>query len=187
MMRTIRPWEIFSKLKFNTEARLIIPNVKGSESETVMSLETLLLITVARIVDAKTILEIGTSMGYTSLHLAMNTHTSIVTVDRDIKPCVFQGTIWAKKIARAQKDIFDVTSLGDFDMAFCDINYTAETVIKATEIASNAQPKVIAWHDYGHVELPHVKIFLDQYADGCDRMIHVEDSSLCFWFRDGFQ
>ena len=183
MIRTIRPWQIFSKLGNDNEVVLHIPTLPGRETQSVMCLETELLIAVARIVKAQVILELGTSMGYTAMHLARNTTANVVTVDKERKPCIFDGTECAKYIARSDSDIFDFdTSIG-FDMVFADINYTRETVARSTEIAFGCNPKVIAWHDYKCPSMPWVADHLDYLALEHD-FIHVEDSSLLFWFKE---
>jgi len=183
MIQPVRPWQIFSKLGFNNQVRLVIPTLPGRETESVMSLETELLIAVARIVRAKTILEIGTSMGYTSLHLAMNTWASIITVDKEHKPCAFEQTKWESRIKRVDSDIFDLNFSDPTDMVFCDVNYSAETVVRATSIAFGCDPKVVAWHDYSHPEVLAPKPILDALSESRD-LIHVEDSSLVFWFKE---
>jgi hypothetical protein len=185
MIRTVRPWQIFSQLGLNNHVRLVIPTLPGRETESVMSLETELLIAVARIVKAEIILELGTSMGYTSLHLAMNTPSHIVTVDRESKPCVFERTPWERSITRVEVDIFDIDPPETVDMVFADINYTAETIARATTVAFDCEPKVVAWHDYSHPELPHVKPFLDELSER-KNLVHVGDSSLVFWFKEPF-
>ncbi|HSC57287.1 MAG TPA: hypothetical protein VLC51_08780 [Nitrospira sp.] len=183
MIRTVRPWQIFSKLGFNNQVRLVIPTLPGRETESVMSLETELLIAAARIVGARSILELGTSMGYTSLHLAMNTDAAITTVDRERKPCAFDQTTWESRIVRIDSDIFDLDFTEPTDMVFCDVNYTPDTVMRATVVAFACDPRVVAWHDYSHPEVLAPKPILDALSESRD-LIHVEDSSLVFWFKE---
>lgn len=175
-MRHIRPWELFAHLGYDREVVFRIPRHKGTESETVMSLETLLLVAAARIVDARTILEFGTCLGYNAMHLTLNTLATVHTVDRERRAHVQeQGIIF---------DVADIFTFGprEADMVFCDINYTPETVARCTELAFAADAKVIAWHDYGHPQLPHVAPYLDSIGKD---LIHVEDSWMVFWFREG--
>ena len=185
MMHHVRPWEIFKKIEGKEhDVLLTIPSVRGTESLTIMSIETILLVAMARIVDAKKILEIGTSMGHTSLHLAMNTDADIWTIDMLRKPCVFEGTVWERKIRRITEDVLDVRSF-DVDMVFCDCNYSKELTMGSTEFAFECQPKVVAWHDYGNEkDAPHQKETLDRVAEYQD-IYHIEDTWLCCWFREG--
>lgn len=178
MIRNIRPYQIFQHLEDN-RAELIIPTVRGTESLTIMAVETLLLIAVARIVKAETILELGTGMGYTAMHLAMNTKATIITVDKDRKPTMFDGT---------KREIFQVIS--DFanyppnprDMVFCDCDINLELCRHISWLAFECNPKVVVWHDYGKgtdqtKHLDNLERSLDLYR--------VEDTSLCLWFADG--
>lgn len=185
-MKHIRPWQLFEKLDSNREVSYTIPSVRGRVSETISSLETLLLIASARIVKAKAMLEFGTCLGYNALHLARNLDIDIDTIDRERKPHVFDDTPQMWRIFPAQIDIFELgVGPSHYDMVFCDINYTVETLARCTELALRADPKMIGWHDYGHPELPHVKPFLDAVSEHYD-LVHVEDSSLVLWFKEPF-
>lgn len=185
MMHHVRPWQIFAQLGSDRDAHLTIPTARGRESQTIMALETLLLISVARVIQAKTILEIGTSHGYTALHLAMNTMAEITTVDRETQPRAYDFTSHAARITAIQADIFDLRFDQKFDMVFTDINYTGDTTTRAMQIAQSVQPQVIVTHDYDHPDLPHVKPILDKMGENpFNYMLHVEDSWLCFRFRD---
>lgn len=184
MIRTIRPWQLFVHLNGNRDILYRIPSHKGQESMTIMSLETLALISVVRITGAKTILELGTGLGYNALNLSRNTDARIVTVDREQKPRVFTESA---RISVIHSDIDDYLPLGFTpDLVFCDINFTPETTARATEIAFSASPRVIAWHDYGHPDHPHVKEQLDALAETHD-LIHIGDTWMVFWFRAGFE
>lgn len=180
MVKHIRPYRVFEKLGFDNEAHLVIPSVPGTESLTVFSLETLLLIAVARIVKARSILEIGTSQGYTALHLAMNTKATITTVDIEQKRCIFEGTPYSSRISRVIGTAEAVKVLG-FDMVFIDADHSYDAVRADTEVALSRNPKVIAWHDYGNPAEPGNTQFLDQL----DGIYHVEDSWICLRFQDG--
>ena len=184
MIKTLRPWQFFSKLKGNRDVLYRIPSHAGVESETIMSLETMLLVSAARLVEAKTILEFGTSLGYNAFQLARNTEARIVTIDNQKEPHIFDGEPESVRIDAVQKDLF-LISPERFDLVFCDINYTLETMSFATKTAFACEPKVIAWHDYGHPLNPHVKGFLDRVAEEKD-LIHVEDSWMVFWFKEDF-
>lgn len=184
-MHHIRPWKLFERLEeLNKDVLYRIPSHRGVESETISSLETLLLIAAARTVSAKRILELGTGLGYNAYNLARNTIACIATIDNVRKPWVFEGSQYERQIFPLTMNLADVEP-GPEDMVFCDINYTRETLSKATEIAFACDPKIIAWHDYAWHDygLLHVKLFHDELSRTRD-LYHVEDSSLVFWFKD---
>lgn len=181
MMHHIRPWQLFQHLGDERRVAYEIPRHKGTESLTIMALDTLILVAAARIAKVKTILELGTAMGYNALHLAMNLDASIVTVEREKIDFVFNPTGW--DILPVTADLFDYQP-APFDMVFCDINYTPQTFQKEIDLAFACQPKVIGWHDYGHPFTPHVKTMLDGLSETRD-LYHIEDSWTVLWFRDG--
>lgn len=183
MMHHVRPWQLFSHLNGNRDITYRIPSHKGSESMTIMSLETLALISVVRMERIRSILELGTGLGYNTLHLALNSGARITTVDRERKPHVFADSGIVKFI---ESSIDDYSPRGVFDLVFCDINFTPETTARCTKIAFAAAPRVICWHDYSHPDHPHVKDQLDALAETHD-LIHIEDSWMVFWFRDGLE
>lgn len=183
MMHHIRPYRIFQHLGTDNKVKMTIPTLPGTESLTVMSLDTLLLIAVARITDAKSVLEIGTGLGYTALHLVQNTFAHVITIDSEEKPTVFEGTGWARSISRVVGDIHDAEAI-PCDMVFCDINPDLELCRTCTDLAISCDPKVIAWHDYGNPTYPAQTENLDQLSQSYE-IYHVEDSWMCFWFSDG--
>jgi len=184
MITHIRPWEIFRHLgKKSHDIHLTIPAHRGTESLTIMSIETILLVAMARIVEAKSILEVGTSLGYTALHLAMNTDAEIHTIDRDKKTHAFKGTFWESWINFINDDV-SLVSPFPCDMVFCDCNYSPELTLKCTELAFACSPKVVAWHDYGNPEAPHQKETLGALAETMD-IYHIEDTWVCCWLRGG--
>lgn len=183
MLTTIRPFQIFSLLGADNRVEMTIPTVPGTESLTIFALDTQLLIAVARLVKAQRILELGTALGYTALHLAANTSAEIVTVDHDPKPAVFEP-LWRDRIRRIDADIFSFRPDPPFDLVFCDINATEETIQAETEIAFACAPQVVAWHDYGNRDSPAMTPFLDHLSESFD-LTYVADSRMVFWFRDG--
>lgn len=183
MMHHIRPWRIFQYLGDDNEVSLKIPPMRGTESLTVMAIDTLLLIAVARIIQAKSIFEIGTGLGYTSLHLARNTAAEIVTVDNRRLECVFDGTEWESRIIQVIGDIANAERM-QADMVFCDINPDLDCCRISTRLAFDCTPKVIAWHDYRNAVYPAQTENLDQLAE-THEIYHVEDTGMCFWFADG--
>ena len=182
-MKTIRPWQFFSHLRGNRDVLYRIPAHRGIDSETIMSLETLLLISAIRMVEAESVLEFGTSLGYNAFQIARNTQARVVTVDRESERHIFDNEPESARITAVQRDLFDIEP-APFDLVFCDINYTLETVTRATQLAFSCHPKVVAWHDYGHPLNPHMRPFLDDLSRSRD-LIYIEDSWMVFWFREG--
>ena len=180
-MKHIRPWQLFALLGDDRTVEYEIPRHRGVESETTKSLETLILVAVARVCGVRTILELGTGLGYNAMHLARNTAASIVTVDKTAGEFVFRGYKQYRIMAVTQN--IETFRPMPFDMVFCDVNYTLESTVRATEIAFGCKPKVVAWHDYGHADLPHVKLCLDRLAE-THQLIHIEDSLTVLWFED---
>lgn len=185
MIRTFRPWQLFEKLGDNNKMELTIPTVPGTTSRTVFMLETALLIAAARIVKAKTILEIGTCMGYTAMHLAMNTEANITALDPFAKEPVWKDTEWARNIGIIKKDTKSYISIPDsrYDMVFIDADHSYEWVEHDTERALEFNPSCIAWHDFMNPMEPGTQKYLSEFAQD-HNLIHVQDSWLCFWFRD---
>jgi hypothetical protein len=188
MIHTIRPHQLFSRLGDDNHVHLVIPAVSGQESMTVFALETELLIAAARIVKAKTILEIGTSMGYTAMHLVMNTEAEITTMDIKDKPVVFRGTEWGSRISRLIGDSRKSRFYRGiaYDMIFIDGDHSYAGVEHDTELVFDLLPKVVVWHDFQNPAYPDVTKFLTEFAQDHD-LIHVADSWLAFWFRDGLE
>jgi hypothetical protein len=183
MIRTIRPWQIFERLQEN-EIRLLIPTRRSSETRSVMMLETALLVAVARKARVQTILEIGTSHGYTTLHLARNTDARITTVDV-VEPGVrvYRGEPEESRITELCQDSKTI-SIRNYEMVFIDGDHSIEGVREDTKLVFQCSPLVIAWHDYGNPIEPEVKPYLDKVSEAYE-LYHVEDSWLCFWFREG--
>lgn len=184
MIHHVRPWEIFKHLEGkDRHMHLVIPSVRGTESLTIMAVETQLLIAMARIVNVKSFLEIGTSMGYTALHLAMNTTAKVSTIDKEAKPCAFEDTRYKGAIDHIVRDVYDVKPFQN-DMVFCDCNYSRELTLRCSELAFGCGPKVVAWHDYGNPEASHQKETLEILAQERD-IYHIEDTWVCCWFKEG--
>lgn len=183
MMHHIRPWRIFQHLGDDNEVSLKIPTMRGTESLTVMAIDTLLLIAISRIVQAKSILEIGTGLGYTALHLAKNTTAEITTIDENDMPGVLDGCDLLWKIHRLTGDVSFVKPW-PMDMVFCDINPDLELCRICTRLAFDCNPKVIAWHDYRNAVYPAQTENLDRLSEEVP-IYHVEDTGMCFWFADG--
>jgi tRNA A58 N-methylase Trm61 len=180
MTRTIRPWQIFEKLGANDrDVHYRIPTEPGVVSGTISSLDTLIMIAVIRIFKAETLLEFGTGLGYNAYHLSENTDIDITTVDKDDRATELTHEY---RIQRVISDVADYIPAKTFDMIFYDVNIPGLTE-RCTETALACGPRIMAWHDYGHPMVPHVKQYLDSLPLD---IIHVEDSLMAFWFRDGF-
>ena len=180
MIHHIRPWEIFKKLGGEREVVLKIPNGSGIETETISSLDTLLLIAVSRSQYVFTALELGTGCGYTTWHLAKNVRCSILTVDNNDNARIFHHTPEQNHIIEIRRDLATIYPT-KFNIVFCDINYSLETVQTSTDLAFRCDPKVVAWHDWN---LPHVQ----QHLHMIDRdLYHVEESNMTFWFQGGLK
>lgn len=181
MIQTIRPYEFFNSLH-DRDIHYRIPKEQGEISGTITSLDTLCLIAAIRIFNLKTMLELGTCMGYTAFQLSRNTNISIETVDKD---CRASGLpLDPSRVVRRIANIDTFTPERQYDLVFCDINYTAETLKRETEIAFSCSPRVVAWHDYGHPDSPQVKEFLESLDLP---LIHVRSSYLAFWLKDGLK
>lgn len=183
MIHRIRPHQVFKHLGSNNEVHITIPTVPGTESLTVFTIDTLLLIAAARMVNAKSILEIGTGLGYTSLHLARNTQAEVFTIDNERKPCVFEGTGWHRRITRMNADVNTFPPL-PADMVFCDVNPTLELCRTGSVLAFGCNPKVIAWHDFENKDYPAQTENIKELAETRD-IYFIEDTRICLWFADG--
>lgn len=182
MIRTLRPYRLFEKLGDDNTVTIKIPNIPGSESLTVLSLDTLILLSIARLSQAESILEIGTSRGYTTLNLAVNTSAEIWTVDIEWKPTVFVGDGRAVRIDRLIGTSDDIG--GHFDMVFIDADHSYEAVNKDTENALRLEANVIVWHDYNNPTEPDCTSYIDDFARTHD-VIHFADSWIAVWAKDG--
>lgn len=181
MTRTIRPWQLFSKLApSDRDVHYRIPAEPGVVSGTVSSLDTLAMISVIRLYKPRTLLEWGTGLGYNAYHLSENTDISITTIDKDDRATALTSTYG---IERVIADVADYTPDKSHDMIFYDVNIPGLTE-RCTEVSLALNPRIMVWHDYGHPQVPHVKQYLDSLPLD---IIHVEDSLMAFWFRDGFE
>ncbi len=181
MTRTIRPWQLFSKLSpDDRDVSYHIPSEPGVVSGTVSSLDTLVMISVIRLLKPQTLLEWGTGLGYNAMHLSSNTNISITTVDKDDRVTAFSPSWGIRKIIA---DVADYEPTFTPDMIFYDVNIPGLTE-RCTEVSLSLGPRIMAWHDYGHPAVPHVKKYLDSLPLD---IIHVEDSLMAFWFHGGLE
>jgi hypothetical protein len=178
----IRPWQMFSKLA-DQHINMIIPKEPSAVSHSVMALETQLLVTAARLCGARKILEIGTGMGYTSLHLAANTLAEITTFDIEEREIVFpiKGKVHIERLVGPPKTL----TPKPYDMVFIDGDHSYKGVDWDTRLAFECNPRVIAWHDFRNPSEPTVAEYIMDCVDPFEDLYHVEDSWLVFWFKGG--
>jgi hypothetical protein len=182
-VKHVRPWCLFAHLSpDDRDVHYRIPAIRGEASLTVFALETLVLVTAARIVGARSILEIGTSVGYNALHLAMNLpETLITTVDIQAAERVYRESEFGNRIQDWTGDSRRFPPR-HFDMVFIDGDHSYATVEADTHLAFACSPLVTAWHDYGGRDGDDVCRLLDGHPL-TDRMIHIEDTKTALWFR----
>ena len=186
-MHHIRPFRLFSQLPADDRDILYhIPEMSGSESLTVFSLDTLILVAAARIFMVGTMLEIGTSHGYNAFQFARNTRAEVTTIDIASRDrYAWDGYLCSRRIHRTIGKTSDCEP-SPYDMVFIDADHSYEWVKKDTEFAVKCEPKVIAWHDYTNHRDGQVTEYLDELAQTMD-IYHIEDSWIALWFRDGLK
>lgn len=156
------------------------------------AIDLLSLCLLCRAIEPRTIFEIGTFVGYTSYHMALNTpaETRIHTldlppadrdttlrttatdhklIDQDVGPAVFEGTAASEKIERLYGDsaTFDFSEWHDaVDLFFVDGAHSYEYVRADTLNALRCvRPGgVVVWHDYGRLEQNGVTRWLHELA-----------------------
>ncbi len=150
------------------------------------------LLLLCRALEPRIVFEIGTFVGYTSLHMALNspadarlftldlppddrgtslrtTATDHKLIDREIGPALFEGSEVADRVARLYGDsaAFDFSPWhGKVDLFFVDGAHSYEYVRSDTRNALQCvRPGgVVAWHDYGRREQSGVTRFLNEFA-----------------------
>lgn len=183
------------------EADVKLANLDGYtwlHSETApFAIDLLSLSLLCRALGPKLIFEIGTFIGYTSLHMALNTpdDTRIHTLDlppdhrspslrttatdhkligRDVGPALFEETHVGHKVRRHFGDsaTFDYSPWhNSVDLFFVDGAHSYDYVRSDTEnaLACTRSGGVIVWHDYGRLEQSGVTRYLHELA--VDRQI----------------
>lgn len=191
MTLNVTPAFVFDKL---VEARgdsarygvsVPIPS-RGVELTTL--LETYLLISLAKIADAKTILQIGTWKGATARNLAHNVPgAEIHTVDLNMG--LSRDSFDAFPQIHAHEGHSNVIDLGApaFDFAFIDGGHDYTTVKVDTERTCALMNKggIVAWHDYRCPQWPGVTEYLDSKSIpplGMRDLYYVEGTFLVFAF-----
>lgn len=165
------------------------------------------LVLLARLVEARRILEIGTYNGLTALTLAVNLPAATIET-LDLPPAVvprlklsrddaahtssfdrrfYVGTPYEKRIVQHLGDsaTFDFASLGgSFDLVYVDGAHTYDYVANDTRAAFSliAPGGVVVWDDYWR-RIPDVARFLHGVRD---RSIHrIRGTRLAVWLSDG--
>jgi predicted O-methyltransferase YrrM len=160
---------------------LLLLDVYGRHNRGLQTEELTALLAIAKSLRGKTLLEIGTCDGGTTLNLAANTspETRVFTLDlgpdwngefaiktpsgyqypteASLVGQRFRGTPYAAKITQIFGDSakLDWSTLpGPFDMVFIDGCHSFEYVVHDTENAlKNIRPGgLVVWHDYGYVK-----------------------------------
>jgi predicted O-methyltransferase YrrM len=184
-VKHVRPHKLFERLAPHQRDVLYhIPEMSGTESLTVFSLDTMILVAAARIAGVKSILEIGTSWGYNAFNMARNLDAIITTVDVEVKP----RYAWYADPSLRHRIVPMIGSShslepDEWDMVFVDGDHSYDAVRKDSEYALRNAQKVVTWHDYGDVQV-EVTDYLDE-LDTTVPLIHIEDSRVVLWFKDG--
>lgn len=71
------------------------------------------------------------------------------------------------------------------DFIFIDADHQYDSVKQDSAYAFRNAQKLIAWHDYSDLQ-PGSKRYLDELGETTD-LIHVEDSWIVLWFREGLE
>jgi predicted O-methyltransferase YrrM len=156
------------------------------------AIDLLSLVLICRALKPRTVFEIGTFVGYTSLHLALNsppdtriftldlppdnrdtqlqtTATDHKLIDQTLGPPLFEGTEVEDKVERLFGDsaAFDFSPWhGGVDLFFVDGAHSYEYVRSDTLNALKCvRPGgVVVWHDYGRLEQNGVTRWLHEFA-----------------------
>lgn len=186
-MHHIRPFQLLTLASGNVT--LPIPPRRGSLGGAPSLLETFLLISAIRAVDAKAIFEFGTCKGTTALNLAINSDAKITTLDLYRDPEFdFNGTEYESRIdvkTSDSKKFSYMPYLKSMDFVFIDGGHDYDTVKNDTEAAFELAKEsgCIAWHDYREPTCSGIAHYLDTLSEGMD-LFHIEDTVLCFWFPE---
>ncbi len=200
----IRPYKFFDLLTEDTAQRIV--QVKMPRRTECWLLETFLLIAAGKIVNAKRIFEFGTFRGAMTLNLALNfpgsqiftydldpasipdqdeTHAEITRQHFAAERMEFEEVSHSAQViplhGDSRKFFWEETDLKTVDLAFVDGGHDMETLKADTINALCMADGCVAWHDYDNPAYPAVKESLDSLDIP---IVHVEESRLCFWFRN---
>jgi SAM-dependent methyltransferase len=105
---------------------------------------------IAKIINARRILEVGSFQGHTALMLADNTEAEITAVDiLGDHGEIYRGRA-DRRIRRHVGTVETLRDNGQFDLIFLDADHRAEEVERDTRVAVEklAPGGVFVWHDY---------------------------------------
>lgn len=205
-MRHIRGLEAFNLISWD-DIWPIPRDRAGSIS--VSLAEVSILIAIARVFKMTRIFEFGTYLGETTWSIAKNTkpETEIWTLDLDhaaaetvkARPesldsdyvdyhlagrLVYEGTPYESRIHQLIGDsrTFDFRPyFNTMDLVLIDGGHDFHTMVSDTDNALlMAKPGgVIAWHDYGSPDYPHLTKWLDDFRG----VVHVDNTMMALLFR----
>lgn len=207
MMRHIRPHKIFDLLQSPISDRIV--QIKIPYRTECWLIETFLLVTAMKVVEASRIFEFGTFRGATTLNLALNAPKMADIYTFDLDPEIagnleqdensreisrqhlaqnghmeFDEVIVNPVIHRLKGNSLTFTGAKKMDLIFVDGGHDTRTLacdtVNAFRMASNTG--CIAWHDYENSDYPDVTPYLDGLADEGVPIFHVQESRMCFWF-----
>jgi hypothetical protein len=210
-MRHVRPYVIFNLLQSPPANR--VANVKIPNRRDIKLLETYLLVTAIRVVNAKRIFEFGTFFGSTTLNLALNSppDAEILTLDLgredakgleqdaadapltqmhfDRTTMDYEGMPVCTKIKEltGNSKVFNFSQFRDsIDLVFIDGGHDYETVKSDTQNSFRMLRK----------DRPACMFWHDYQNPDCSgntyfleelskshELFHVEDTMLCGWFN----
>ena len=165
---SVRPHWIFDRVPQDAPLISLPTPMRNNGSLTV--LESFLLISLARSLNARRIFEIGTFHGLTARNLVRNVEgAEIFTLD--LVPCDFvdEPRIHAIRghsvVYRGQLDDTDPLSVSSlwatFDLVLVDGGHDYETVVSDSGLAfalvDRTRPSAIVWHDFGNPQYPDVE------------------------------
>jgi predicted O-methyltransferase YrrM len=173
-MKIVKPREIFNRLPKSDELiRLPMPHGHyGDESNLGLTLlEIFILIALAKSVNARKVLEIGTYRGYTSNALALNLPNCKVTTLDISAQCEWYSTAVEYLLIDSKR----YRAVATFDLIFIDGDHTPEGFASDIALAQSVRTPhgIIVWHDCDHPLFPHIKAF----TETCGAFV-VQDTQL---------
>jgi hypothetical protein len=185
MVLSVRPHYIFDQVP--ADRREYTVSVPERESGSLTLLETYVLISIARIVNAAHVFEIGTFKGITARNLARNIDGCIHTLDLSEKFASF-GPFSNITGHVGHSLAFDFSPFHrKMDLVFIDGGHDYDTVAadsyRASQIIKKEGEAAIVWHDYANPRYPAVKAFVDQ-TDSAEGgwYFHIEETHLAVRF-----
>ena len=182
-MISIRPNQLFQLLNQSDEPIWFqIPNRGG-----LMTLESLILVSLIKIINAKNVFEFGTYEGFTTRLMIENLPKSgtVTTIDIDsVDGVIFEGVdeklakkslesireySFSNRRGQVEQIIMNTMEFsidgreGKFDMVFVDANHHVKYAERDTENSFKliGEKGCIVWHDYKNPNYPSLTDFLD--------------------------